>query len=921
VTSATDGIQFSVLGPLDARIGDRMLPLGGPKQRAVLALLLLGANDTVPLDRLIDRIWGDEPPASAAHTIEGYVSRLRKAIDPHGSTLVRRGRGYTLNLGRATTDVQSAEHLLAEAEASSAAGRHHESWELATRGLQLWRGRALADVPLPGEAAGLEELRMRLLEQRFEAGLELGRHAEVATEVQPLVHEHPYRERLVSQLMLSLYRAERQAEALAVYQRTRRLLAEDLGLKPSRELQRLSAEIVRQEPQLTPPAATLAPNRPVLRATTLPAMPTPFVGRERELAEVLELLTRPDVRLLTLTGAGGTGKTRLAVRAAGKLASEYADGVCWVPLASQRDPTLVLEQARQALGARGDLAQHIGPRRVLLLFDNFEQVLEAGTDVAALRATCPNLDLLVTSREPLHVAGEHLYSVAVLGEDDAVALFAARARAVDPHFEVDDAVPEICRRLDRLPLALELAAARVKALSSSQILERLDRRLPLLTHGPRDAPERHRTFRAAIEWSYELLGPEEKRLFARLSVFRGGWTLADAEDVVAADLDTVQSLVDKSLLNRDGERFSMLETVCDYAAELLERLGEAGDTGRCHALHFLALAEEAEPHLRGSPGAWLHRLDQEHDNLRAALDYLEASGESHLALRLAAALSLFWATRGHLVEGRRRLAEALHGDSRATLARARALNGVAVLASAAGDATTAKQAAEDALELHLGLADAQGIARSKFLLGQALADHGDALGAQALFDESRQAFRDLGDDHYALLATFALAWTYEELGDRECARALDEENLAQARVLQNERMTAIALRGLASYALDEGQSKEALSMLAESTRIASDLGEVPMLAAILCEFAAALAAEGRPRKAARLLGCSEAVHGKLGASARTWLSQLNDRTVAAIQAQIDERDLAELWQEGRRLTIDDAVSLALASVGEHASTR
>lgn len=762
---------------------------------------------------------------------------------------------------------------------------------------------------------------MRLLEQRFDAGLELGLHAEVASDVQPLVQEHPYRERLVGQLMLSLYRADRQAEALAVYDRTRRLLAEDLGLKPSRELQRLSAEIVRQEPQLTPPDATLAPTRPVLMATTLPAMPTPFVGRERELAEVLKLLARHDVRLLTLTGAGGTGKTRLAVRAAGEVASEYRDGVCWVPLASQRDPALVLEQARQALGARGDLAQHIGRRRVLLLFDNFEHVLEAGTDLAALRATCPNLDLLVTSREPLHVAGEHLYSVAGLRDDDAVALFAARASAVDPHFEVDDAVPEICRRLDRLPLALELAAARVKALSSSQILERLDQRLPLLTHGPWDAPERHRSFRAAIEWSYELLGAEERRLFARLSVFRGGWRLEDAEDVVAADLDTVQSLGDKSLLHRDGDRLSMLETICDYAAELLERVGEADGTRRRHALHFLALAEEAEPNLRGSPGVWLDRLDQEHDNLRAALECFEALGESQLALRLAAALSLFWTTRGHLLEGRRRLADALHADSRPTLARARALNGVAVLASAAGDAAAAKQAAEDALELHLALADAHGTARSKFLLGQALADHGDALAAQALFDESRQAFREFGDDHYALLATFALAWTYEELGDRARARALDEENLAQARELQNERMTAIALRGLASYALDEGRSKEALSMLAESTRIASDLGEVPMLAAILCEFAAGLVAEGRPRRAARLLGCSEAVYGELGASGRTWLSQLNERTMAAIRAQLDEADLAELWHEGDRLTIDEAVSLALASVDEHASTR
>jgi predicted ATPase/DNA-binding SARP family transcriptional activator len=894
-----------------------VLPLGGAKQRTVLALLLLRPNETVPVGRLIDDIWGDKPPAAAAHTIEGYVSRLRKVIEPHGPTLIRHGSGYVLNLGNAVTDVQMAERLLAEALASSAARDYERSWDLTARALQIWRGAALGDVPLASEAARLQELRLRLLEQRFDAGVELGRNAEIVTELQPLVVEHPFRERFVSQLMLALYRADRQAEALAVYERTRRVLAEELGLKPSRDLQRLSAEIVRQEARLSPPVARFASIASADGdATNLPVTTTPFLGRESELADVRDLLLREDVRLLTLTGPGGTGKTRLALRAAGELESRYPDGLSWVPLASLRDPKLVLETARQALGVTGDLAQGIGARRMLLLFDNFEHVIEGAAEVAALRGPCPNLDLLVTSREPLHVAGEHEYSVPELKHDDAVALFSARATAVRPQFEADDDVREICRRLDRLPLALELAAARVKALSPSQILARLEQRLPLLTGGARDAPERQRTFRATIQWSYDLLNAEERRLFARLAVFRGGCALTSAEQVVDAQLDTIQSLVEKSLLSHNGERFSMLETVREYASEQLERSGEADEIGRRHAQHFLAVAEEARPHLRGSPKEWLERLDRDHDNLRAALDQFEAGGQCQLALRLAAALSLFWTNRGYLAEGRRRVEGVLRADHRATLPRARALNAMAVLASASGDAATAKGAAEEALAMHRELADSLGIAHSQFLLGQALADHGDAQAAQLLFDESGQVFWELGDEHYTLLATFALAWTYEELGDRERARALDEENLSRARELRNERMIAIALRGLASYALDEGRNEEALSMLAESIRIVSDLAELPMLAAIVCEFAACLTADGRVRQAARLLGCSEALYEELGAGGRAWLTQMNERTLATIRTELDEAALAKIWQEGRRLTVDEAVSLALASADD-----
>jgi predicted ATPase len=333
-----------------------------------------------------------------------------------------------------------------------------------------------------------------------------------------------------------------------------------------------------------------------LYSTNLPVPGSPFVGRERELGEVLGLLGGS--RLLTLTGPGGSGKTRLGLQAAGASAEAHPDGVYWVPLASLRDAALVLEEAGRALGTDDGLADHVGDKQLLLLFDNFEQVVDAASEVSDLLGSCPNLRVLVTSREPLHVTGEQEYAVPPFEHQEAIDFFLARARALDPGFEAKDAVPEICRRLDDLPLALELAAARVKALTPEQILQRLERRLPLLTGGPRDAPERQRTLRATIEWSHDLLAEDERRLFARLSVFAGGCTLHAAETVCDADLDTLQSLIDKSLVRHTDGRYWMLETIREFAAE---QLGGEGIRDM-HAEHYVALAEEARPNLEGTSG-------------------------------------------------------------------------------------------------------------------------------------------------------------------------------------------------------------------------------------------------------------------------------------------------------------------------------
>jgi predicted ATPase/class 3 adenylate cyclase len=655
-----------------------------------------------------------------------------------------------------------------------------------------------------------------------------------------------------------------------------------------------------------------------LHQTNLPIPATPFLGREKELAEVLGLLSQDDVRLLTLTGPGGTGKTRLGLQAVAESAEWYAGGVWWVPLAPLRDPQLVLETASRALGAKDGLAEHIADRSLLLLLDNFEHVVDAAAGLSELLAACPNLHLLVTSRELLRVPGEQAYPVPPLEPEEGTELFLSRARAALPSFVPSGAVPELCARLENLPLALELAAARVRVLSPEQLVERLSRRLDLLKGG-RGVDPRQQTLRATIEWSHELLDEEEQRLFARFAVFRGGCTLEAAEAVCEADLDTLQSLVDKSLVRiREGDRFWMLETIREYASERLEHSSEADELRHRHAEHFLALAEEAWPNLRGSPKEWLDRLEREHDNLRAAVDRFDTSGEGERALRLTGALSLFWTMRGHLAEGRRRLEGALQADERRTAARAKALNGAALVMINAGDAATARLRAEEGLALHRELEDAWGIAHARFLLGHAEAEEGDLEGARQLFNESLRRFRELGDQHYILLAIRSLAWMHYELGDRERARSLHEDVVRWAREAGNERMEATSLGALAEYTLYEGRVQDALPMLKESTRVYSELGERLDIAINLSRFARALALEGRGKTAARLLSSSEALHEQIDANVASWVAEMNEGTLAAIRDQLDEAALAEAWEQGWSLTADEAVALALESYPDRA---
>ena len=645
--------------------------------------------------------------------------------------------------------------------------------------------------------------------------------------------------------------------------------------------------------------------------TNLPVPATPFLGRERELGEVLDLLARNDVRLLTLTGPGGTGKTRLGLQAAAGSSEHHPDGVFWVPLAALRDPELVLEEAAQALGAKDGLVGFIADKQLLLLFDNFEQVVEAAQPLAELLSGCPRLQLLVTSREPLRITGEQEYAVPPLVHEEGVGFFLARARAVKPDFDAEDAVAEICRRLDDLPLALELAAVRVKALTATQILERLEQRLELLTGGARDQPERQRTLRATIEWSYDLLDPEEQRLFARLAVFRGGCTLEAAEEIVEADLDTLQSLVDKSLLRFSGQRYWMLETIREYAVDQLEASGQADELSRRHAMHFLALAEETEELAREVDTVTLDRLEREADNLRAALDLLEASGETQLVLRLAAALDVFWGIMGYLGEGRRRLELALAADETPTAARAKALNAAADMAIGHGDAAAARLRAGEALGLHRQFENTWGVAAALYMLGHAAADDEDYETARRFWEEAEPLFTEVGDSFDALMTMRMLAWAYDELGESDRARRLMQDVLERARAAGDKHVVVHALESLAIDAAVEARVEDAASMLGEAWTLNRELGDRLREAVIVFRFARVLALAGRAEDAAQLLATGETLQEKMGAAPMAWLKRGNDDALTRIREVLDEAAFAAAYDQGRSMSADEAVALAL----------
>jgi predicted ATPase/DNA-binding SARP family transcriptional activator len=864
-------VQFRILGPVEAVVDGRPAALGAPKQRGLLALLLVNRSRAVSAEALIDGLWGERPPPSAMQSLQVYVHGLRRALGTERIETV--GRGYRAVVAEEELDLDRFERLLERGRAALEAGRPEDAADDLREAVGVWRGPALADVPEEtrrAEAEPLDELRLTALELGYDAELACGRHDAVLAELEALTAEEPFRERFLYQRVLALYRAGRQAEALEVYRDARQALADELGLDPSPFLQDLERSILRQD------ASLAAPERPTRSTRPLPAPPTPLVGRRLELAAVSALFRNEGARLVTLTGPGGTGKTRLGLAVAEAFEPELRDGALFVGLAPVSEPELLVPTIAEALGVReGErplaegVTEHLRERRLLLVLDNFEQLLAAAPFVGELLAAAPRLLVLATSRAPLRLAAEHEYPVPpfespdarlpfeTLVKTDALRLFTARAHAADPGFELDPAsaaeVARVCARLDGLPLAIELAAARSKLLAPAEILERLEREPQLLGAGPRDAPARQRTLAATIRWSYDLLGPDERLAFARLGVFVGGCTLEAAETVCDVTIESLGALVDNNLLRRRDSRFTMLETVRHFAAERLEE-AEAGDVRLRHAEWLIELAESIETQVVRDDRTWLDLVQPEHGNIRAALAWsLEERPE--IALRLATGLQTFWEVRGHFSEGGRWIEEALpRATDAAPTLRVKALAVSGAIATRLGDLELAEQRKEAALALARELGDEFWIARELSDLGTIAAMRDDFDHASELMEESAELFRKLDIPQRLATVLSNLGHIAGERGDFARAIEVTEESLALQTSTSN---AAIAVYNLGTYYLLTGDLEQAQEWLKDAVARTVDLGFKEVLAYTLAAFVRLCLLEEDPARAAHLAGIAD----------------------------------------------------------------
>jgi predicted ATPase/DNA-binding SARP family transcriptional activator len=880
-------MRFGILGPLQV-IGDdgRELALGGRMPRTVLAILLLRANEVVSSDRLIEELWAGVPPASAAKGLHVHVSRLRRALaasHPNSGRerLVTAAGGYLLRTAPEELDVQRCQRLIGEGRSRLAAGRPDQALAALSGAVELWRGDVLADFQYDefaqAEIARLGELRAAMLEERIAVEMLLGREAQVLGELERLVRDYPYRERLRGQLMLALYRTGRQAEALGAYRAARSALVDELGIEPSVELRRLHEAILAQDGALLLQTDPGQPAPPAgAGATTdgrapghvhLPVPATPLIGRELELAELMTLADSR--RLITLTGTGGTGKTRLGMAFAAGLADRYPDGVWWVPLATVSEARLVPAAIAGVLGGIADLPMYLRGRSLLLVLDNFEQVIEAARAVAELLSGAPGCGVIVTSRERLGVAAEQEYPVAPLSPQGAVELFTARARQVEPGYEPGAEIDAICERLDRLPLALELAATRVKLLSGQQLLSRLEQRLPLLAGGRRDLPERHSTLRATIAWSYELLTRPEQRLFNRLAVFVGSFELEAAEQICGADLDAMRSLIDKSLVGHgENGRLFLLHTTREYALEQFDSSAESDEREKTRARHarwYFALGvTDGDGPREGNDDLIRLRLDAANVGLALAwaLDHDIAA-----ALPLADALFTPWLGDGRIRELERWYGRALadptvlsRGDrakalaglgsaltflERVEQARAALIEALTLYRDAgdergetlvllrlgatefiAGAPESALVWAEQALVIYERLDDTLGIAGTLHHIAEALRDLGDLERSAELFARSIEIRRanGLGSDRASVASVHSLGDLYLDAGDMPTAARHYREALALGLQQRDARLGAYCLAGLACVAARNEDATAAGRLWTLAERLEHEIG-------------------------------------------------------------------------------------------------
>ena len=877
-------MEFRILGPLEVEDGGRIVDLGGPRERVLLARLLISANLVVSADRLAADLWSGEPPVHWLPALRVYISRLRRALGAGAAAVLTEPPGYRLRVAAGQLDADAFERLVAVARRDLTDGRHEAAAAGLRQALGLWRGPALsgaADLPFArADAARLEEARLGAVEDWVEAELGCGNHVGMTAELDGLVTSYPLRERLRGQRMRALYRCGRQADALRAYQELRAYLGEELGLEPSAALRNLESAILRQDPALEwpappPPSSPARPDpappdtpaRPPgppsatrRAAGRLPAETTSFIGREADLAAVGKLLAAG--RLVTLTGPGGSGKTRLARQVGAAAAAGHPGGVWLADLAPIGGPGLVAPAVAAALAVREEpgrpLADSIADRvrdgEALLIVDNCEHVVGAAAGLAAaLMAACPALRILATSQTRLGVPGEAIWPVPPLGVPpsaerdpaavagaESVRLLCDRAALARPRFSLTAQnaadIGEICRRLDGIPLAIELAAARLNTLTPAQLAARLGNRFRLLTGGSRTALARHRTLRAAISWSHELLDQQEQVCFRRMAVFAAGCTI-DAAEAVCADaslpaeavLETVTSLVDRSLLTTEERcgamRYGMLESVRQYAREQLIQAREDDQQSRRHLAWLLDLAGRAD--LDGADqNAWLDLLEADHDNFRAGIEWALAARQADSALALTGALAAFWVARGYAGEGRRLLGTALsaataHYDPRA---RASALDGSAQLAFAHGDFPAQWDFLQESLGIWRRLGQAAHVAQCLSDLGVAAHIRGESRTARSLLDEALESARIAGDQRQIAMALNGLGRLALQ-DDPPQAAAYFEEGLACIRQAGDLRRATVILGNLAVAVRNQGRIVLARARMEEQLACARELGD------------------------------------------------------------------------------------------------
>jgi predicted ATPase/DNA-binding SARP family transcriptional activator len=927
-------VAFRVLGPVEAVRDDGPLPLGGPRQRTLLALLLTRPGRIVLVDELLHAIWVAGPPDRADTTIRTYVSRLRRAL-AGAATIEAGSSGYAIHADPETIDAVVFDDLVRMADEDLAGGNARLAATRLAGALALWRGRAFGDLADEGllrmEAERLDHLRLHAAEQRFEAELLLGHAGRLVDDIEVAVTQNPYRERLWRLLMLALYHSGRQVDALAAYGRARRMLDEQLGIDPSPELQSLEGQILRQE---------LLPLASDERRDNAPIPQTSFIGRDTELAE-LERRMR-EGRLITLTGPGGVGKTRLALEVAHKSVELAHDGVLFVDLSvigSSDDVAgaaaraqMVREQAGVApLEAVTLQLRHL---QVIVVVDNCEHVREGAALLAeALLARCPEVRVIATSRIVLGIAGESEFVVAPLGvpaenasipelqASEAVRLLVDRVVATSGRSVSDGAnlleAARISRDLDGLPLAIELAAARSKAMSLGEIAERLDDRFRFLVSWRRVSAARHQTLRHAIDWSYDLLADEDKSLFARLAVFVGGCTLEAIDEL--ATVDSITRLVDASLVvampSESGgpTRYRMLETLRTYAEARLVESGGLRPAREAHAEHFRRLAERAEPELSGAEqAAWFARLNDEHANFQAALAFLaEDATNLDSLLEFTVALTRFWYVRGHLREARRALEVALREAPYApTALRRRALTAAASVALLQGDYTDATHFAEASLAAARETGEQRLVANGLSNLGAILLAAGTNDRAAQMLEQAVELARTVEDSRILALALNNLGDYALTVGDYERAQPLFAESLALLRERGDTANVARSLFNLGAVALKLDRPAESEQRLREGLTAARDAGDKEDLSWILLGLAAVAASKSEAERAGALLGASSGLLREMGAEFKPFERKLHQETAARLAQQLGDRQLEEALARGQALTLDEAVEVA-----------